>query len=85
MGIWEWIEQVRSRDEAYRRRLVLGVTFGVTFIIVIVWASSLRLTWNEPVTSGPVAKPEVQGPVGRFLDESKLRIITGWHKITKQK
>lgn len=43
MGIFEFVEKLQKRPEAYRRKILLIMVFLIMAIIVIVWLTTFNL------------------------------------------
>ena len=49
--MWEWIEQLREKPEAVRRKISLMIAAGMTLFIVIVWLLFLVFLPRTPEPS----------------------------------
>lgn len=78
MTFFEYLDKLRAKPEAERRRIVIWGTVLITFLIFALWLLNLRYLWQN--TEEPV--PAVGSTTWQ---EAILRIKTGWQTITNQK
>ena len=78
MTLFEYLDKLRAKPEAERRRMVIWGTILVTFLIFALWLLNLRYLWQNGQESVPV---ETSGA----WQDAVLRIKTGWQTITNQK
>lgn len=61
--MFEFIENMRQKSETKRRLFALGVSTGVTAIILVVWFTTNFSGFSQSVVG---TKSEVLGPFGSF-------------------
>ena len=71
--MFDYLEQLRKKPVAYRRRVVALTTTALTALIVIVWFSTLSFRVNavvDPKTLDNELKPfqEIKANIGNFYD-----------------
>lgn len=89
MGFFERLDAVRARPERDRERLALWLALAITAAITVVWVLNLKLLWGTtddapvPNQEGAAEEPAADR-LGKFIEDSKIRITRGWQKITNQ-
>jgi len=79
MTLFEYLDKLRAKPEAERRRMVIWGSILITFLIFALWLLNLRYLWQNNPEPKPIS-PAVE--TGGVWQDAVLRIKTGWQTIT---
>ncbi|MES2087485.1 MAG: hypothetical protein V4467_00675 [Patescibacteria group bacterium] len=61
--MFDYIEQLRKKPLAYRKRFLLIVTTSITGLIFLIWVSTFNFSFDQPVQS---LEEEQSGPISEI-------------------